>query len=185
MTISIEKPAAVKLISAIMASEERLLPEAISSLKASYGPSDVQSQVFPFEYSDYYSDEMGTELVKVFVAFGTLIQPEEIVARKLEAIECEKRFLRAGTSSRTVNIDPGYLDRMKVVLATTKNASHRVCIGSGIYGDVELVYRSGAFSPLDWTYPDYRTALALEFFGKVRREYLGTLKTRQTEDLAC
>jgi hypothetical protein len=168
----------VKLIAAIMVTQTDLIDEAMSFLSSSYGAVESISPVFPFKYSRYYSEEMGESLVKVFCSFRGLREPEEIVARKLEAMQCEKKFLKEGSSSRQVNVDPGYLDRMKVVLATTKNASHRVYIGSGIHGDVELVYRSGAFAPLEWTYPDYRETFALEFFANVRRGYLAELRGR-------
>jgi hypothetical protein len=75
-----------------------------------------------------------------------------------------------------VNVDPGYLDGTKLVLATTKNAGHRVYIDSGVHAEIELIYRCGAFTPLEWTYADYREPAALEFFAKVRRNYLAELK---------
>jgi len=78
---------------------------------------------------------------------------------------------------RTVNIDPGYLDGMKLVLATTKDCSHRIYLGKGIYGDVELMYRSGSFVCLEWTYLDYREPFAVEFFNRVRGEYLAELRS--------
>ena len=81
---------------------------------------------------------------------------------------------------RTVNIDPGYIDRMKLVLATTKDSSHRVYLGQGIYADVELIYRSGSFVCLEWTYPDYREKFAIEFFNTVRDAYLAQLKAGRT-----
>jgi hypothetical protein len=182
MTLSVQKPPRVKLVAAIMAVDEKLIADSIAALSPLYGPVERSSVVFPFAYSGYYAKEMGSDLVKIFCAFRNLIEQEEIVARKLEAIECERCFLRSGTMARTANVDPGYLDRMKLVLATTKNASHRVCIGSGIYGEVELMYRSGAFVPLEWTYPDYREPLALEFFGRVRKEYLAQLRSGGQEN---
>jgi hypothetical protein len=166
----------VKLIAAVMASRQELIQEALSVLCPSYGPVEQASDVFPFTYSSYYAAEMGEGLVKAFCSFRGLMEPTEIVARKLEAVECEGRFLAGDTRSRRVNVDPGYLDQMKLILATMKNASHRVHIGSGVHGDIELVYKFGAFVPLEWTYPDYREPAALEFFRRVRRGYLTELR---------
>ncbi len=166
----------VKLIAAVMAVRDDLIGEALSILLPSYGPVELSSNVFPFTYSNYYASEIGEGLVKAFCSFRGLMEPTEIVARKLEAMACEQKFLVDGTGSRRVNVDPGYVDLMKLILATTKNASHRVYIGSGVLGDVELVYKFGAYVPLEWTYPDYREPLALEFFGKVRRDYLAELR---------
>jgi len=166
----------VKLIAAMMAAREDLIQQALSVLSRAYGAVELKGSVFPFTYSDYYAAEMGQELVKVFCSFSGLIEPGCIAARKLEAMECERRFLAEGTGSRRVNVDPGYLDGMKLVLATTKNAGHRVFIDSGVLAEIELIYKCGAFAPLEWTYADYREPAALEFFGKVRREYLAELK---------
>ena len=180
-----------------MASDQQLFEKALSLLEPTYGPVELSSAVFPFTYSDYYKKEMGEGLLKVYCSFRKLIEPDEIVGLKLAAIECEKNFVReatrensaeipgqnppqktasAGPGGRSVNIDPGYLDRMRVVLATTKDCSHRIYLGQGIYGDIELMYRSGSFVSLEWTYPDYRAALAIEFFSKVRNVYLADLR---------
>ncbi|MCX5801496.1 MAG: DUF4416 family protein [Candidatus Eisenbacteria bacterium] len=172
MPILTGKPAKAKLVAALMAPREGLIQKALSALEPTYGSVELASSVFPFTYSDYYKNEMGDGLCKMFCSFGRLIEPDEIVSLKLEAIECEKKFLRdeapQTSFKRSVNIDPGYLDRTKLVLATTKDCSHRIYLAKGIYGDVELVYRSGSFVCLEWTYLDYREAFAIEFFNKVR-----------------
>ena len=67
-----------------------------------------------------------------------------------------------------MNVDPGYVAPSRLVLATTKDYSHRIYIGNGIYAEVTLIFRKGTWTPLDWTYPDYRTELALDFFLRVR-----------------
>jgi len=82
---------------------------------------------------------------------------------------------------RIVNIDPGYVNAAKLVLATTKDCSHRIYIGSGIYGDVELIYKCGSFGCLDWTYLDYRTSQAIDFFNEVRSAYLAQLKVESRD----
>lgn len=47
----------------------------------------------------------------------------------------------------------------KVVLATTKDYSHRLYIGDGIYAEVTLRYgnKERSFSPFEYTYLDYCT----------------------------
>jgi len=46
----------------------------------------------------------------------------------------------------------------KVVLATTKDFSHRVYIGSNMYAEVTLRYsiKERQFTSCEYTYPDYR-----------------------------
>jgi hypothetical protein len=176
MSLIPQPPPKAKLVAALMAASEDVIEEALSALSQTYGAVALKGPVFPFTYSDYYAAEMGENLVKVFCSFRGLSEPGEIVARKLEAVECERKFLVEATGSRRVNVDPGYVDAAKLVLATAKNAGHRVYISSGVYAEIELMYRCGAFVPLEWTYRDYREPATLEFFGKVRHGYLAELK---------
>ncbi len=48
---------------------------------------------------------------------------------------------------RPVNIDPGYLNLGKFLLATTKDQAHRVYLRDGVYAEVTLRYQAGAFEP--------------------------------------
>ena len=60
----------------------------------------------------------------------------------------------------------------KVVLATTKNFDHRIYLGKGIYGDVHLRYRGNKFHFNEWTYPDYREMIVIDFFARLRKKYM-------------
>jgi hypothetical protein len=55
-----------------------------------------------------------------------------------------------------VNLEPGYLETKKVVLASAKNASHRIYLRSGIFGEATLTFYNGLFQPCPTTSPDYR-----------------------------
>jgi len=197
MPVASGKPVRAKLIAALMSTDECRIDEALSLLEPIFGFVERKSSVFPFIYSDYYRAEMGEGLLKTFCSFKKLIEPGQIVEVKLAAIECEKNLLNApqsfqekrdqtspgrqstepqGPLGRIVNIDPGYVNAAKLVLATTKDCSHRIYMSNGIYGDIELIYKCGSFSSLDWTYPDYRTSLAVDFFNEVRSSYLAQLK---------
>ncbi|MDZ7294224.1 MAG: DUF4416 family protein [candidate division KSB1 bacterium] len=147
-------------------------------LQERFGEIVLESEHYPFDFTTYYEDEMGTSLRKYFVSFAELIQPEDLVDAKLCTNAMEQELATAG--KRNVNLDPGYLECAKVVLATTKDYGHRIYLGRGIYGDLHLRYRHGHFEPLEWTYPDYRQPLSLEFFAKVREWYLNTRKHRST-----
>jgi hypothetical protein len=78
---------------------------------------------------------------------------------------------RSAGGRRTANIDPGYLLLERLVLATGKNYSHRIYIGRGIYADLTLIYRDGAYRALPWTYPDYAGEPLRRFLTAVRRKY--------------
>jgi hypothetical protein len=75
-----------------------------------------------------------------------------------------------------VNVDPGYLEAGKVVLASTKNAGHRIYLHSGIYGEAALLYYDGAFQACPHTYPDYQWAETLSFLTSLRSVYLHQLR---------
>jgi hypothetical protein len=81
---------------------------------------------------------------------------------------------RSATPSctRPLNLDPGYLELAKLVLASTKDHAHRIYLGQGIHAEVTLQYRQKAgWQPQPWTFPDYRRADYHEFFDRCR-EYL-------------
>jgi hypothetical protein len=78
---------------------------------------------------------------------------------------------------RPVNLDPGFIEPSKLVLATTKNYSHRIYIGHKMFAEVTLIYEKGAWRDFDWTYPDYRQPGYHDFFTKVRNRLLEQLKT--------
>jgi hypothetical protein len=99
----------------------------------------------------------------------------ELAAAKHLTNELE-RLWSMGGKHRQVNLDPGYLDLAKVVLATTKDYTHRLYIGAGMYAEVTLRYHRNSYQPWEWTYPDYREATALTFFNQLREVYKEQLR---------
>ncbi|MBN2314820.1 MAG: DUF4416 family protein, partial [Sedimentisphaerales bacterium] len=67
----------------------------------------------------------------------------------------------------------------KLVLATTKNYSHRIYIGNKMYAEVTLIFEKGRWQPLPYTYPDYREQYYFDFFEKVRAQLLEQLKSHR------
>ncbi|TFG95397.1 MAG: DUF4416 family protein [Calditrichales bacterium] len=124
-------------------------------------------------FTDYYQAEMGAELVKQFVVFTDLIQPDQLAEIKIKTNLLEESF--RDEAKRRVNIDPGYICPAKLILATTKNYSHRIYLTKGIFGDVHLQYRGGKFQSQPWTYPDYKDSENIDFFIKIRTKYLEQL----------
>ena len=169
------KPKKVCLLSAVFYNDSIQISDVLEEMIREYGPLDDRSDVFPFRHTRYYSDEMGPSLSKFFVSFATLFDPADLADVKRQTTLLEDRFAHAG--KRNVNIDPGYIEAPKLVLATTKNFAHRIYIGKGIYGDVQLFWKNRKFMTNPWTYPDYRTEEALEFFTEVRNKYIRRLKT--------
>lgn len=56
---SIRSLVPVKLFTGVLVSNDSLLPEVEARLFALYGPIDHRSPVIPFDFTDYYADEMG------------------------------------------------------------------------------------------------------------------------------
>lgn len=136
----------------------------------------VSSQTDPtqFDFTDYYRQEMGEGLVRFWCAASRLAPAGQLADWKLRSCELETKWGKPG--ARSVNIDPGYVSSLQLVLATTKPLPQAVYLQDGIFALVELLYRSGGFKSLPWTYPDYGKAASEGAFDTFRSYYLGSLR---------
>lgn len=169
------EPRPAKFFVALLSSTQELLSQAEKDLTALAGQIDRRSAVMPWNVSKYYEQEMGPGLLRCFVGFSSLLSPERLAELKLKTQMLEDRN-RDSAGARQINIDPGYLDAHKVVLASTKNASQRIYLRSGIYAEASLFYDNGDFHGLAYTYRDYLWPEALAFFTYLRAAYLKQLK---------
>jgi hypothetical protein len=169
-----QPPEAVKLIASLFSGDADLLNAAVQALSEKYGKADFISAPAPFTYTDYYEKEFGSSLIRRFVAFEQLIRPETLPEVKLWTNALEKRLVAEGR--RRVNIDPGYLAKAHLILATGKGYTHRPCLREGIYADLTLIYRDKSFHPLPWTYPDYAGGEVIGMLTRIREKYLLQLK---------
>ncbi len=161
----------VKLVMGILAKDREWLGRAREELGGVFGRTDIESPTVPFDFTDYYAGEMGgRSLTRQWVGFESLVVPDGLAGIKLKTNLLEQELSQEG--KRPVNLDPGYVNDSRLVLATTKDFAHRIYLGSGIYGEVTLVYKEGTFRALEWTYPDYKTPEALAFLEKARTLYL-------------
>jgi len=168
--------AQVKLICGIIASKEASFIRAEERLAQLFGPVDITSPLFVFNYTDYYEKQMGKNLMRKFLSFESLISPEKLGEIKLRTNELEEEIreeLKEGR--RVVNLDPGYMTQSALIMATAKDFAHRIPLQQGIYAHLELLFSKKSFKTLDWTYPDYRTEEYHEFFMEVRRIYFSQL----------
>ncbi|MBN1290646.1 MAG: DUF4416 family protein [Candidatus Latescibacteria bacterium] len=167
------------LIAGIFFSDEVLANKALDKMIAEYGPVFLKSETFDFTMTDYYTEEMGSNLRKCFYCFKKPIECMQLSDIKLftNDIEMEAALKTGDTIARRVNIDPGYVTLSKLILATTKDYSHRIYIGKNIYAEVTLHFLRGTFAPFIHTYPDYQTPLSIEFFNNVR-EYVKTMRSQ-------
>jgi hypothetical protein len=174
-----QPPEAVKLIASLLSGDERLLGDAVQALSERYGRADFISAPAPFTYTDYYEKEFGGSLIRRFVAFERLIRPEALPDVKIWTNALEKRLSAEGL--RRVNIDPGYLAKAHLILATGKGYTHRPYLREGIYADLTLTYRDKSFHPLPWTYPDYAGGEVIGMLTRIRDKYLLQLKGKAAE----
>jgi hypothetical protein len=140
-----------------------------TALETQFGPIMLRSVPVPFVQTTYYEREMGSGLTRVYLGFSPLRSMSDLVTLKHTTNQLETQW--AVNDHRQVNLDPGYLDHAKVVLVTTKDYSHRLYLGGGMYAEVTLQYRNKSYQPWEWTYPDYRQPVALDFFNRLREIY--------------
>ncbi len=173
----VRTPQPVKLFVAMLAQHMDIFALAEAEMSAEYGNIDEVSPLIPFNFTNYYEDEMGPNLLRKFVSFERLINPRELVAAKIFTNDLEERISeQTGSERRCVNLDPGYVSLSKLVLATTKDYSHRIYLGDGIFAEVTLYFANNCFNPWPWTYPDYRTAEYRGFFESLRTQYKEKLR---------
>lgn len=175
-----KKPKPAKLFMSLIASEERIIQSALEDLTSLYGEIDFISEKLPFNFTDYYQQEMGENLFRHFITFSKLIPMEKLPDIKNETNMLETKYTYQN-GNRRLNIDPGYICLYHVILATTKGYSHRPYLRDGIYADLTLIFRNKSFHPLEWTYPDYRQESTIKLFNQLRRDYLETLKRERKE----
>ncbi len=156
---------------AITYKEYEAAAKAKEALQPILGAAAAEMEPFPFVFTRYYEDEMGTGLWKTLRLFSHPKGPSELAKVKLETNAIEAALALPG-GKRRVNLDPGYITMAKVVLATTKDFSHRVYLRDGIYAEVTLSAKGGAFQPHPWTYPDFKQESVRQFLWGAR-SFLG------------
>ena len=167
-----EKP--VKLIIGFIFKELGTYQSAKTMLLRRLGDVDFQSQVIPFTSTNYYQEEFGLELKKIFLSFKKLILPSQSPDIKILTNKIEEKLSSQG--HRRVNIDPGYLDLAKLILTSTKDYCHRVYLNKGIFAENTLVYQGKSFKPWPWTYLDYQTPEYINIFNQIRNIYAEQIK---------
>ena len=167
---SIRMPDPVFLFTGMIAQSEEIFSLAESELKMSFGEVFYQSPIYPWDHSDYYEEEIGRDLKRRFLFFAEPILPDRLSDVKIKTNRIEGLFLNktGKNGKRMINIDPGYMNMAKVVLATTKDFSHRIYLKDGIYAEVTLIYRGDSYCPLPYTFPDFRSEDYIRLFNSVR-----------------
>jgi len=172
-----KEPKPAKLFMSMITSEDTILHQGMEDLRSTFGEIDFISERLPFNFTDYYAQEMGRDLFRRFITFESLISIPLLPEIKQTTNRLEEKYATP-IGNRRVNVDPGYLCLEHVILATTKGYAHRPYLREGIYADLTLIYRNKSFQPLEWTYPDYRQEEVIRLFNQFRKKYLEDLKER-------
>lgn len=158
----------IKPIAGLLSTQKSIFVELAVQMASEYSPIDHATEILPFPHSTYYENEMGQPLYRQFVSLRELMHPDELVSMKEWSNALEDEWAVDG--KRIINIDPGYITLHNLVLASAKDFSHRIHLGRGIFGDVNLIYSGqGGYQALPWSYPDYVEQAA--FFNEVRSTY--------------
>ncbi|MBU1699268.1 MAG: DUF4416 family protein [Candidatus Eisenbacteria bacterium] len=152
-----------------------LLPLVEDALVHHFGQIGLKSDPFPFADTDYYEAEMGTDLHRTWFCFNKLFNPEELPKYRSLTGLIEDEF--AVEKRRRVNLDTGYLDMGKLVLASLKGAADKIYMGQGVWAHTCLRYRFNKFSGPDHSFPDFIDGRFNDFFIEARRVYKRSLKT--------
>jgi hypothetical protein len=119
-----------------------------------------------FDCTNYYEEEMGAELLRTIIGFTGPHYADILVEAKRACIELEKGCAIA--EKRTINLDVGYLDKHKIVLASTKPAGQKVYLDHSIYADLVARYSAGSYVAMPWGFPDFKDQRYEEDFKVLR-----------------
>lgn len=147
------------------------LQTVLDALSKHLGAIIHVSNAFAFDCTHYYEKEMGPELTRYFVAFNDLRAPQELTQIKEQTIQLEQSLFSAN-NQRCVNLDPGYIDEVKIVLASTKYGGHKIALSENIYADMVMDYFKGQFRTFEWSFPDFKGGTYDEYFRALRAYYL-------------
>lgn len=152
-----------KLFFAAMFLGKETYNNAVRDLTKEYGEIKKESHEYDFdEYTDYYEKESGKNLIKKIIIFKKEIKENDLAEIKKFAAEIEKKYSVDG--KRKINIDPGYVSKEKVVLASFKKKDFKEYLGWGIFLHKVLEFNDGKVKDFFHTFPDFKSKFIQGFF---------------------
>jgi hypothetical protein len=112
-------------------------------------------------------------------SFKELVDPSRQADIKIRTNEIEASFSEGG--KRKINLDPGFINHGRLLLATTKETGFRIPLKDGIYTELTLFWARGGWQKLPWTYRDYQSERVQNFITKVRKNYLAERRKNITK----
>jgi hypothetical protein len=169
-----QKADPVKLFVAVLWAPLCPLQKAMEMLASHWGEIDFTGADHLFDCTDYYEPEMGCALKRRLVSFRDLVPPDSLGSAKHRCNEMELGL--AEKNCRRVNLDVGYLDHNKIVLASFKAAGQKIYLGEGVWADLVSRYRKGRYCPFEWTFPDFRDGRYDGELLRIRRIYMSQIR---------
>ena len=171
-----------KFIMGLIYNDRDVLERALNILTEKFGEIEDSSEEFSFskEYSGYYDDELGGEGFRRIVSFKKTVDPGLQAEIKIFTNELELSLSPVGM--RLINLDPGFLNHGRVMLATTKETGFRVPIADGIYTELTLFWARGGWHKFPWTYRDYQSERIQKFLTRVRKSYLAERRDKMKKN---
>jgi hypothetical protein len=166
----------VKVFVAILWQDEDALDQAKRNLSNEWGRIDYEGPDHPFDTTHFYDEEMGTGLHRRIVSHEDVVSPDFLPSAKHRCNHIEDEL--KGTKGRRVNLDVGYLDHNKIVLASMKAAGQKIYLTDGVYADLTARFGQGRYQPFEWTFPDLRDGRYDEEWARIREIYKRQRKAR-------
>lgn len=155
-----------KLFVGVMYPKGTNLKEVLSELIKKYGIVSIESEEIPFTFTNYYAHEMGEKIIKKFFVFKKLIDRSKIGAVKIFTNKLEDERIIDG--KRTFNLDPGYVNKTQLVLASAKENANKICLGKGMFAHLTYTYSNKQWMPAERCFPDFKSENVKKFFQMVR-----------------
>jgi hypothetical protein len=144
----------VKSVAAILSPYPIPEPSFYLDLEKKFGAIIFKGPMLVFDTTPYYHEEFGPQLYRGFLAFEGLMQPKSLVHNKLLAHDLEATW--SHENRRVYNIDMGYLDFDKLVLASFKRGPCKLYLEDGVYADMLVKYSKGQFEAFPWAFTDFK-----------------------------
>lgn len=172
-----------KLIVGVIYHDKAILDSAMKMLTDEFGEIEDMSEEFSFsqEFSNYYDNEIGGEGLRRIYSFKELVDPSRQADIKTRTNEIEAIFSTDG--DRKINLDPGFINHGRLMLATTKETGFRVPLKDGIYTELTLFWARGGWQKFPWTYRDYQSERVQKFITKVRESYLAERRKYMAQNI--
>ncbi len=168
------------LFVAIMYNCEKDKQRIITILKQKYGELLGEGPIYNVtDFTNYYRKEFGADLKKQMFVFKEHCSLEILHEIKIFTNDLEIDRENKEQGKRIINIDPGYLEPSKLVLFSTKDFSHRIYLGKGIFGEITMLYMHGEFKILGWTYADYSAPASIKFLKQMRNQIVNEMRHRK------